>query len=107
MDNGRKLLKYFKSHGEIETTLNEEDISMNDEGKKVEWDGNLTVSLTLGEFMEITNNNGKVAMAIDLLKGRNDIPEPIIEAFDEFVESIDSHILDHGNDSLMEIFDED
>lgn len=85
-------------------TANEEEIEME---KNDAWDGILTVSLTIGKYIDIHKDYSKAAMAIYLLKGRNDIPEPIIEAIDDFIESIGLCILDPCNDSLMEIFDED
>lgn len=87
-------------------TENEKEIEM-EKNNVVQWDGILTVSLTLGEFREIDKNYEKAVMAIDLLKGRNDIPEPIIEAIDDFIESISSNVIDYCDDALEEIFDED
>lgn len=92
-------------------TANEEEIEMgkNDAAKWTNnmWDGILTVSLTIGEYIGIHKDYAKAAMAIDLLKGRNDIPEPIIEALDDFIENVNSNVIDHCDDALEEIFDED
>ena len=87
-------------------TANEEEIEM-DKNDAVKWDGILTVSLTIGEYIDIHKDYAKAAMAIDLLKERNDIPEPIIEALDDFIENVNSNVIDHCDDALEEIFDED
>lgn len=87
-------------------TANEEDIEM-EKNDAVQWDGILTVSLTIGEYIGFHKDYAKAAMAIDLLKGRNDIPEPIIEALDDFIENVNSNVIDHCDYALEEIFDED
>lgn len=71
------------------------------------WDGILTVNLTIGKYIDIHKDYSKAAMAINLLKGRNDIPEPIIEALDDFIENVNSNVIDHCDYALEEIFDED